>query len=60
MLPVGELKSFKIKGQEVLVVNVGKKIFSLDARCTHAGAPLAEGTLDEEVLTCRDITPNLT
>ena len=45
ILPVGELKAFKVKGHEVFAVNVGDKIFSLDARCTHAGAPLAEGTL---------------
>jgi 3-phenylpropionate/trans-cinnamate dioxygenase ferredoxin subunit len=51
-LPVGELKVFKIKGHEVLTVNVGDKIFCLDARCTHAGSPLAEGTLNGEVLTC--------
>ena len=51
-LPVGELKAFKIKGHEILVVNVGDKIFCLDARCTHAGSPLAEGTLNGEVLTC--------
>jgi 3-phenylpropionate/trans-cinnamate dioxygenase ferredoxin subunit len=51
-LPVGELKAFKIKGHEILAVNVGDKIFCLDARCTHAGSPLAEGTLNGEVLTC--------
>jgi len=52
ILPVGELRSFKIRGHEILVVNLGGKIFCLDGRCTHAGAPLAEGTLDGEVLTC--------
>ena len=51
-LPVGELKAFKIKGHEIIAVNVGDKIFCLDARCTHAGSPLAEGTLNGEVLTC--------
>jgi nitrite reductase/ring-hydroxylating ferredoxin subunit len=51
-LPVGEPKSFKIKGHEILAVNVGDKIFCLDARCTHAGSPLADGTLNGEVLTC--------
>jgi nitrite reductase/ring-hydroxylating ferredoxin subunit len=51
-LPVGEPKAFKIKGHEILAVNVGDKIFCLDARCTHAGSPLAEGTLNGEVLTC--------
>ena len=52
ILPLGELRSFKIKGHEILAVNVGGKIFCLDGRCTHAGAPLAEGTLNGEVLTC--------
>lgn len=52
ILSVGELRSFKIKGHEILAVNFEGKIFCLDGRCTHAGAPLAEGTLDGEVLTC--------
>jgi nitrite reductase/ring-hydroxylating ferredoxin subunit len=52
VLPVGELRSFKLRGLEVLVVNFGDKVSCLDGRCTHAGAPLAEGTLDGEVLTC--------
>jgi nitrite reductase/ring-hydroxylating ferredoxin subunit len=52
MLLVGELKAFKVKGFEVLVVNVGQEIYCLDARCAHAGAPLAEGILNGEVLTC--------
>jgi nitrite reductase/ring-hydroxylating ferredoxin subunit len=52
ILPLGELRSFKIKGHEILAVNVEGKIFCLDGRCTHAGAPLSEGTLDGEVLTC--------
>ena len=52
VIPLGELKAFKIKGHEVLAANVDGKIFCLDARCTHAGAPLAEGSLSGEVLTC--------
>ena len=52
ILALGELRSFKIKGHEILAVNVGGKVFCLDGRCTHAGAPIAEGTLDGEVLTC--------
>ena len=52
VIPLGELKAFKIKGHEVLAANVDGKIFCLDARCTHAGAPLSEGSLSGEVLTC--------
>jgi nitrite reductase/ring-hydroxylating ferredoxin subunit len=52
MLSVGELRAFKIKGQEVLAISFGNKIYCLDARCAHAGAPLVEGVLNGEVLTC--------
>lgn len=52
LLAVGELRSFKVKGHEILAANVEGKIFCLDGRCTHAGAPLAEGNLNGEVLTC--------
>ena len=52
ILPVGEFRSFKIRGHEILAVNCEDKIYCLDGRCTHAGAPLAESTLDGEVLTC--------
>ena len=51
-ISVGELIAFKIKGNEVLAVNLGSKIVCLEGRCTHAGASLAEGNLEGEVLTC--------
>jgi nitrite reductase/ring-hydroxylating ferredoxin subunit len=52
ILPMGELRSFKIKGHEILAINLNGKIFCLDGRCTHAGAPLSEGTLSGEAITC--------
>ena len=52
ILAVGELRSFRVKEREVIIANVDGKFFCLDGRCTHAGAPLAEGSLNGEVLTC--------
>jgi len=52
ILPLGELRLFRIRGREILAVNLGGKVYCLDGRCTHAGAPLAEGTFNGEVLTC--------
>jgi nitrite reductase/ring-hydroxylating ferredoxin subunit len=46
------MKQFDLKEKEFLVVNIDDKFFCLDARCTHAGAPLAEGDLDGGILTC--------
>ena len=52
LLSPGEYRSFKVEGQEVLVLNLSGKIYCLSGRCVHAGAPLAEGTLEGKVLTC--------
>jgi nitrite reductase/ring-hydroxylating ferredoxin subunit len=46
------MKEFDIKDCEVLIINRGDRCFCVDARCTHAGAPLSEGSLEGEVLTC--------
>lgn len=51
-IPAGSMKQFDVKENEFLIVNTGEGIYCLDARCTHAGAPLAEGNLDGDVLTC--------
>ena len=52
LLPADELRSFKLRGREFMAVNHEGKVFCLDGRCSHAGAPLSEGTLNGEVLTC--------
>jgi nitrite reductase/ring-hydroxylating ferredoxin subunit len=52
LLPPGEFRAFKVQGQEVVVLNLSGKFYCLNGRCVHAGAPLAEGTLGGEVLTC--------
>lgn len=48
----GEMKQFDLKEEEILVVNLGDQFYCLGGRCSHAGAPLAEGDLEGEVLTC--------
>ena len=52
MVPMESMKQFYLSDLEILVVNFGGNFFCLDGRCTHAGAPLGEGTLTGEVLTC--------
>ena len=46
------MKQFDLKESEFLVINTGDRFYCLDARCAHAGAPLAEGNLDGDILTC--------
>ena len=52
VVPAGTMKQFYVSDNEFLVVNHEGRLFCLDGRCTHAGAPLAEGSLNGEVLTC--------
>jgi nitrite reductase/ring-hydroxylating ferredoxin subunit len=52
IVPPGSLKQFRISEKEILVINSNSQIFCLEARCTHAGAPLAEGKLEDSILTC--------
>jgi nitrite reductase/ring-hydroxylating ferredoxin subunit len=52
VVPPGSMKQFYAKEHEVLVINLNGQYFCLDGRCTHAGAPLVDGTLDGETLTC--------
>lgn len=48
----GELRQFNVGDIEILVVNLEGRLLCLAARCTHAGAPLVEGELSHDVLTC--------
>lgn len=52
VLSVGELMSFRIRDHEIIAINLGSKVVCFDGRCTHAGAPLVEATLEGDVLTC--------
>src|SRR5512136_2735680 len=51
-ISLGETRQFDLKEKEVLVVNLNGELYCLDGRCSHAGAPLYEGDLEGEVLTC--------
>ncbi|MDD1742715.1 MAG: Rieske 2Fe-2S domain-containing protein [Methanotrichaceae archaeon] len=51
-IPLGEIKQFDFKEEEILVVNLNGQLYCLEGRCSHAGAPLAEGSLQGDVLTC--------
>ncbi len=48
----GEMRQFNLGGEEILVANLEGRFYCLDSRCSHAGAPLAEGSLQGETLTC--------
>lgn len=50
--PEGKLKKVQVAGEDVVVANVGGKIYAIAAACTHRGGPLDEGELDKTVVIC--------
>lgn len=51
-IPDGSMKQFDLRDNEYLVINLNGQFYCLSGRCTHAGAPLAEGTIKGDILTC--------
>ena len=39
-------------GRSVALFNVDDEIFAMDNACPHAGGPLGEGSLEENIVTC--------
>lgn len=47
------MRAFVVAGREVLIVRTADgAVGALGAKCTHKGAPLAEGTLEGNLITC--------
>ncbi len=51
-IPSGKMQKFTVDGKEILVVNVEGTYYAINDTCTHAGASLSEGNLDNSVITC--------
>lgn len=45
---VGEIKGFDFDGEEVILINTGKKIIALSGVCPHADGPMEEGFINSE------------
>ena len=51
-LPEGEGRTVQVSGKEYALFRVDDQIKCVDSACPHAGAPLAEGELKDDVVTC--------
>lgn len=48
----GTSRLVNASGRDLALFNVNGEIFCLDNTCLHRGGPLAEGSLDGEIVTC--------
>ena len=51
-IPPGKMLKVTIDGRDILVANIDGEFFATDDSCTHSGASLSEGKLDECKITC--------
>jgi len=51
-LAPGQAKFVKVDGRRIALFNVAGIYYALNDRCTHRGAPLSEGTLNGDQVTC--------
>ena len=51
-IPPGEMLKVESEGKEILVANENGTYFAMDDTCTHQGASLSEGTLEDSTVTC--------
>ena len=48
----GHMKKVSVDENEILVTNIDGNYFAIDDTCTHAGATLSEGKLEDSTITC--------
>jgi len=48
----GQMKKVSVDENEILVTNIDGYYFAIDDTCTHAGATLSEGKLEDSTITC--------
>jgi len=51
-LKPGARQVVEVDGVEVALFNVGGELFAVEDVCTHDGAPLGDGTVTGEEITC--------
>jgi NAD(P)H-dependent nitrite reductase small subunit len=51
-IPADTGKYVEVKGREIALFKIGDKVYAIDHICAHQGGPLAEGGLEEKVVTC--------
>lgn len=51
-IPVGRMRKVTAGSEEVLLSNIGGKVYGISAVCSHMKGDLSKGTLDGDVVTC--------
>lgn len=51
-ISTGQMKKISVDGKDIVVVNIGGDYFAINDTCTHAGASLSEGKIEDATIIC--------
>ena len=52
-IPVGKMKYVEVQGKEIVISNIGGKLYAIDDRCGHMNARLSMGNISNDgIVTC--------
>lgn len=51
-IPPGEARAFVVGDREIALFNVAGRFYAIENACPHQGGPLAEGFIEDAVVTC--------
>lgn len=51
-LPDGAYKEYEAAGREIIVANLGGRLYAFDAICSHLDGPLVQGALAGGIIEC--------
>ena len=51
-IPPGHMYKTKVDSKEILIINDNGNFYAINDTCTHSGASLAEGKLENDTITC--------
>ncbi|MFY9223462.1 MAG: Rieske (2Fe-2S) protein [Blastocatellia bacterium] len=49
----GEAKGFVVEGHSIAIFNIRGKLYAIENMCPHMAAPLDDGVIDGQKITCR-------
>lgn len=51
-IPPGVYNEYEVAGKEIIVANVGGRLYAFSAICSHQDGPLVQGALADGVIEC--------
>jgi len=48
----GTMQKISVDGKDILVANIDGSYYAIDDTCTHSGASLADGELQDSIVVC--------